>query len=166
MCWASSHKTFGGCMFRVTYERNHFIATRDPTAYLHLRGAPGIQQYGFHFADPSDISMKAWAAETHKHSQSVGCPFWICNTTKTLLAPTHHSDGLATIKAQPTTGTWHIIAGSKKKKSCIDYKSLSEYLDNRYLPVVLARKEQKGIWKELRKGNGRNKEQLLWSFCL
>lgn len=46
-------------------------------AYLHLRGAPGIEKDGFHFADVSDVPVKTWAALTHEHTQSVGGPFWI-----------------------------------------------------------------------------------------
>lgn len=54
--------------------------TQDRSSHLHFRGAPGIKQDGFDLADLSNVSMKAWAAVAHKHTQGVGCPLRICDT--------------------------------------------------------------------------------------
>lgn len=55
---------------------------KDPSAHLHLRGAPGIQQDGFHLADVSDVPVQARAALADKRAQGVGRPLGICEAKK------------------------------------------------------------------------------------
>lgn len=52
-------------------------------SHLHLRGAPGIQQDGFHLADVSDVPVQARAALTDKRAQGVGRPLGICKAEST-----------------------------------------------------------------------------------
>lgn len=58
----------------------YFTYTPHRNSHLHLRRAPRIQQNGFHLAYLSNVSMEAWAAVTHKHTQGVRRPLWIWNT--------------------------------------------------------------------------------------
>lgn len=79
--WSSltKHRAFHFVQDLGEYNALTINIQTESSSHLQLRGAPGIQQDRFHLADLSDVSMEAWAAVTHKHTQGVGRPLRLCN---------------------------------------------------------------------------------------
>ena len=75
----SSGQVLHNNLWLVFSQKTQGFILMNKITYVHLGGAPGIKQDRLHLADLSDVSVKGRAAETHEHSQGVGCPLRICS---------------------------------------------------------------------------------------